>query len=101
MIFCWNLCFLFSYTRNLECLFKSTVRHSSDTVDQMLDHNKFADKPGQAWDAKKQCELLLLDGDARAMNAASAATEMNNNVDSSQELLLLLERTEVTRSFGL
>lgn len=58
---------LFLCSSNLECLFKSIDRHSSSAV-QKFDHNKFADKPGQAWDAKKQCELLLLDSDAKVMS---------------------------------
>ncbi|XP_015365933.1 PREDICTED: A disintegrin and metalloproteinase with thrombospondin motifs 3-like [Diuraphis noxia] len=62
---------------NLECLFKqSSSRHS--TMVQKLDHNKFADKPGQAWDAKKQCELLLLDNEARVMSTET-------NLDSSRQ----------------
>lgn len=70
-----SLCFFFCFS-NLECLFKSAARRS-DKV-QKLDHNKFYDKPGQAWDAKKQCELLLLDSDAKVMSAET-------NFDSSQQ----------------
>jgi len=83
--------FFFLYTSDHECLFKSTVRRSTAAAEK-LDHNKFADKPGQAWDAKKQCELLLLDGDARAMNAET-------NFDSAREQLPQW-RTEVRVRFA-
>lgn len=53
----------------MECLFASSGSGRRSSAVQRLDHNKFADKPGQAWDAKKQCELLLLDADARVMAA--------------------------------
>lgn len=66
----------FYRSSNLECLFKSTTRRPAEV--QKLDHNKFAEKPGQAWDAKKQCELLLLDSDAKVMSAET------NSLDSSQ-----------------
>lgn len=76
------ICFFnFFFSRsssNLECLFKSARRSAAV---QKFDHNKFADKPGQAWDAKKQCELLLLDSDAKAMGTAET-----NSLDSSQQL---------------
>ncbi|XP_060842752.1 A disintegrin and metalloproteinase with thrombospondin motifs adt-2-like [Rhopalosiphum padi] len=62
---------------NFECLFKQSSSRQLTTV-QKLNHNKFADKPGQAWDAKKQCELLLLDNDARVMNTET-------NLDSSRQ----------------
>lgn len=67
----------FFLSSNLECLFKSNTRHSA--AFQKLDHNKFADKPGQAWDAKKQCELLLLDSDAKVM------TTETNLISSQQQ----------------
>lgn len=60
----------------MECLFESGARRSAEV--QKLDHNKFAEKPGQAWDAKKQCELLLLDSDAKVMSTET-------NLDSSQQ----------------
>lgn len=69
----------------LKCLFKTSITHNSAT-DQALDHYKFDDKPGQVWDAKKQCELLLVDSDAKVMN-----TEMN--FDSSKQ------QAEVSTSF--
>ncbi|KAF0717284.1 A disintegrin and metalloproteinase with thrombospondin motifs adt-2-like, partial [Aphis craccivora] len=62
---------------NFECLFKQSSSRHSTTV-QKLNHNKFEDKPGQAWDAKKQCELLLLDSDARVMSTET-------NLDSSRQ----------------
>ncbi|XP_025421682.1 A disintegrin and metalloproteinase with thrombospondin motifs adt-2-like isoform X2 [Sipha flava] len=67
---------------NLECLFKSARRSAAV---QKFDHNKFADKPGQAWDAKKQCELLLLDNDAKAMGTET------NDLDPSQQLESICE----------
>jgi len=73
IIFRWH----FFCSSNLECLFKQSSSRRSATA-QKLDHNKFADKPGQAWDAKKQCELLLLDNDARVMSTET-------NLDSSRQ----------------
>ncbi|XP_050422560.1 A disintegrin and metalloproteinase with thrombospondin motifs adt-2-like [Adelges cooleyi] len=55
----------------LDCLFKTNKHRSGELV--KLDHGKYADKPGQAWDAKKQCELLLLDSDAKVKNTETTS----------------------------
>lgn len=67
---------LFSgFSSDMECLFASSGTGRRSSAVQRLDHNKFADKPGQAWDAKKQCELLLLDAEARVMAAEPDTTQ--------------------------
>lgn len=33
-----------------------------------MDHSKYEDQPGEAWGAKKQCEILLRDKDAELYN---------------------------------
>ncbi|XP_046836869.1 A disintegrin and metalloproteinase with thrombospondin motifs 2-like [Vespa crabro] len=47
-------------SRNKPCLLdKPTLEE-----DKSLDHRRFLDLPGKEWNAKKQCEILLLDKDA-------------------------------------
>ncbi|XP_050539393.1 A disintegrin and metalloproteinase with thrombospondin motifs adt-2-like [Daktulosphaira vitifoliae] len=70
---------------NLDCLFKSTKHRSKDL--QRFDHNKFNDKPGQTWDAKKQCELLLLDSDATVMKSDTTLKEVQQQLEDVCENL--------------
>lgn len=52
----------------------SQVRKS----DNDLDHNTFALKPGLLWNAKKQCEILLKDSGAYAMNSTAHSNICEN-----------------------
>ncbi|XP_047368388.1 A disintegrin and metalloproteinase with thrombospondin motifs 2-like isoform X3 [Vespa velutina] len=47
-------------SRNKPCLLDKPTLDE----DKSLDHRRFLDLPGKEWNAKKQCEILLLDKDA-------------------------------------
>ncbi|XP_065209386.1 A disintegrin and metalloproteinase with thrombospondin motifs adt-1-like isoform X2 [Planococcus citri] len=62
----WSSCsasVMYSLSSTAPCLCEVTSRKTD------FDHNKFSLKPGQFWNAKKQCEILLKDVNAFVMNA--------------------------------